>query len=259
MSFPILSNSDVTLGGQLKSSILIIIIFSNHYIIINSVMTLFPHSESKSRTVKLNNRPCMTIFDGSIDIDSSILDDRMEQLVLEMILSDSCGGHAAAVSVPHDDAHVEASSLQNSIRDNCMLLTVIESITGSIFGGVAHSFKRAPSLETASTVWTTRHQNNFLFSLGTPGVLKNSMPFKLLASNPKVDVNLSNCGFHMGTDLVALCDHPVCMPNQYCTLAPGYSLPPGQTLQNGTLCGSPGTPSYYPQNIEFFSLTVSLE
>jgi predicted metal-binding protein len=203
----------------------------------------------------------MSTFYGSIDLGSDILDDNMKQILLEMILAEQCGGCVAGSRVPMQGDRLCAEAVDAAVHTSSHFLIIIETITGSIFGAVAHSFLPVPAMSSVSSAWTTLHQHNFLFSLCGPGSRMGergpTIPLKLGASEPKLHVHLSNCGFHMGTDLVALCSKPVCMPNQYCSVDASYGLPLGKSLVNGTLCGSPGTASYTALKTEVFSLVIS--
>jgi hypothetical protein len=217
----------------------------------------------------------------TICLESSILDDHLKHTLMRMIVGDSGGHVKGSLLLSHTlertvdgsrdnsivgrasiSGGVSAASFNAAVRnEHGVFLVVLENWNGCIFGACVHDQYGATSSDPASS----GHPGNFLFSLGTSGLSgvsdssKSTSPLKLFASSSSQNFFTSSFGLHMGTDLVAFFSpgSSVCAPYKYCDVAPGYSLPPGESLQEGTLCGTPGTASYTACRTEIFSLIIS--
>jgi hypothetical protein len=189
----------------------------------------------------------------SFQIDSDILSFGMKRLLLDMILGEDgeAEGTVSATLVHAKDSRASAATFEAAVRHTTEVLVIVERGNGFLFGAFI--------CDDDDTRMRTGHHmslmgvptQSFLFSLGG-GQYSRIGPLKLLASESR-----ARNGLHLGTDFMPFCIRPVCMPNQYRTVASGYSLPLGQRLQNGTLCGTPGTAGYTARRTEVFSLVIS--
>ena len=188
----------------------------------------------------------------SFNIDSDILDIRMKRQLGEMILGWGSEGDVEATMVHCRDAVATCSTFEAAVRHTSEVLVLVERGNGFIFGAVVYDNDCSKN-RTGGKI-PARSAESFLFSLGKPdGYCKDiPRPLKLLSCDPS-----SANGLRLGTDFMVFCSRPVCMPSKYCVVAPGYALPPGKSLRNGTLCGSPGVACYSPRRTEVFSLVIN--
>mmetsp|Transcript_8769 Transcript_8769/g.14932 ORF Transcript_8769/g.14932 Transcript_8769/m.14932 type:complete len:386 (-) Transcript_8769:104-1261(-) len=193
-------------------------------------------------------------FCKSISMESSILDDPMKQMLLKMIMIEQ----GRSMTANRIYAHIGSSNntgFEAALSNKGDIVIVVESTNGCVFG----AYVRGLDCRLRSFIghYTMGHPDNFLFSLGWRGVM--TPPLKLLASRKNKNLYLCHDGLHMWTDFVVSCTPGgsfSCIPAKYCTVAPGYALPPSETLQEGTLCGSPGNGRYTPRKTEVFSVDI---
>lgn len=200
-------------------------------------------------------------FCKTISIDSSVLDEPMKHTLMKMIMVDKNAGGSVRGQRIH--THVAGSvnaGFDTALAHRSDVVVVVESSNGCVFGAYIRDLVGTRAHTGPTGHYTMGHPDNFLFSLGWRGEL--TPPLKLLASRRNKNVYVSGEGLHMWTDLVVSCSPSAahtrtCSPSKYCTVAPGYQLPPCESLRDGTLCGSPGTARYTARKTEVFSLFIS--
>ncbi len=140
----------------------------------------------------------------------------------------------------------DGNSFNTKMKGKGRILVLVQSSEGHIFGGFVHDVHG-----TRNTGFQC-NPGNFMFALGN----KTGVPLKLIQPPGYTGIGFHDyCGFHMGGssafDLQCFCSSCCYKPEAYTVSAPGFATVP---LDEGTLCGTPGTASFKPTVMEVYQV-----
>ena len=209
-------------------------------------------------------------------IDSKILNNAMKEMLEKMLYNQDLHFRFEKLLYVNGNPKTGVSDFHKVANGVGPTLTIIQSQNNYIFGAfIKDKFQNRneddflfENPEEPFNYYDPKVEKleNFIFGLGKSDALS---PIKLLknkAYNPKIyeadlfgfgqaniinnkEIFKSNCGLHVGTDLVAFCGYS-CSPSLYTEIALGY---PQIAIDSKTLAG---TQYYDPAQIEVFLVKI---
>ena len=145
---------------------------------------------------------------------------------------------------------IEFEAFNNAVRNKGPTLFIIKNNLNYVFGAyvfdklcIDYLYDELDEGNGIDNEWIIGSKDTFLFTFGNENNIK---PIKLLHNGGNNGLyQISGCGLHLGTDLVAFCTHS-CEPQVYTLVAPGY---PNVQVNNILLAGAP---NWTPTIIEIF-------